>query len=965
MDLNLQLQQILPAERIKTRLIDRYAFASDASHFYLVPKAIVMPINTAEIQQLFAFSRKNNINLTFRAGGTSLSGQAVTDGILVDLSRHWRSIKPENEGKTVRVEPAVIGANVNVALKKYGRKMGPDPASITAAMMGGILSNNSSGMCCGVQHNSYHTLKFIKFILPNGNQFSTENKDDYQRFLVEEKGIANGIKSLQKSVLINADLMQLIRAKYKQKNTTGYGLNAFLDYEHPLDILAHLLIGAEGTLGFIAEAVLETLPDLPHKITGMLYFKNPELACNSIEALTKAGAEALEFMDRPALRSVENRADVAPILKTLPDDAAAILCEFQSDTEGSLFEKFEKAKIVIGDLDLLETANFTQNAYEQAVFWKIRKGMYPSVASVRASGTATMLEDLTFPVDRLGEAIVDVQQLFKQFNYADGIIFGHAKDGNLHFCISQDFSTEKEINRFKSFNDALFSLVLNKYKGALKAEHGTGRAVAPYVEAEWGSAGFAIMKALKTLIDPNYLLNPDVIITQDKNLHLSNLKIMPVVEEEVDKCVECGYCERRCPSRDFTMTPRQRIGIRRALKRLESDNQAKIHKEILYDFQFDGMDTCAVDGMCATDCPVDINTGELIKRLRRENHSNSANKTAVFVAKNFKFLEGSARFALKSGFVFNGIFGQNFMKNLTLNIKRIAPEFPLWTAEIGRPPSLLIKNYELKIKNSSNLESAKNVAENVRETLKVSRTSEASESTSESKVIYFSSCISRMMGGDIFETFNSVCQKANVKLLTTNELSGVCCGQIFSSKGFLEAYKLTVNATMEKMWLYTEGGKIPIVMDVTSCTHSFQTSRPYLREENKLRFDALRIMDSIDFAADVLLPRLTILNKKKSIVFHPVCSVSKMGLLPKIQKIGKACAEHAEIPIFSGCCGMAGDRGFYYPKLTEMATKIEANEVNQAVYDGYYSSAKPCEMSLTAAVGKPYSSVLKLLDEVS
>jgi D-lactate dehydrogenase len=943
MDLNLKLQQILPADRIRTRLIDRYALASDASHFYLVPQAVVMPISTKEIQDLFAFSREHLINLTFRAGGTSLSGQAVTDGILVDLSRHWRGIKPENEGKTVRVEPAVIGGNVNVSLKKYGRKMGPDPASITAAMMGGILSNNSSGMCCGVKHNSYHTMKYITFILPNGLMFSTEKQSDYTRFETEAKNIAEGIKILRGEVLNNTELVEVIRAKYKQKNTTGYSLNAFLDYEHPLDIFAHLLIGAEGTLAFISEAVLETLPDLPHKITGMLYFKNPELACQSIGALTDAGAEALEFMDRPALRSVENRADVPSVLKTLPDDAAAILCEFQSDTEGGLLEKFNQAKTVIHGLDLLETPNFTQNAYEQAVFWKIRKGMYPSVASVRASGTATMLEDLTFPVARLGAAIVDVQLLFKKYGYTDGIIFGHAKDGNLHFCISQDFSTEKEIERFKQFNDNLFSLVLKKYNGALKAEHGTGRAVAPYVEAEWGSAAYEIMKELKNLVDPDALLNPDVIITQDKNTHLSHLKIMPVVEEEVDKCVECGYCERRCPSRDFTMTPRQRIGIRRALKRLASDNQIKTHDEILKDYQFDGMDTCAVDGMCATDCPVDINTGELIKRLRRENHSSAANKRAVFVAKNFKILEGSARFALNSGFVFNKVLGQNFMKNLTLNIKKVVPEFPLWTAEIGRPPSL---------KGGATLKS-RYVQESQTKALE------------ESKVLYFSSCISRMMGGDIFDTFNSVCQKANVKLLTTNGLSGVCCGQIFSSKGFLDAYKLTANATMEKMWLYTEGGQIPIVMDVTSCTHSFQTSRPYLNEENKTRFDKLRIMDSIDFAADVLLPRLTIKNKKQRIVFHPVCSVTKMGLLPKIQKIGKACAEHPEIPTFAGCCGMAGDRGFYYPKLTAAATKIEAQEVNETTYDGYYSSAKPCEMSLTAAVGQSYESVLKLLDEVS
>ncbi len=959
MDLNQQLRAILPAERIRTRLIDRYAFAPDASHFYLVPKAVVMPVSTAEIQDLFAFSHKNGINLTFRAGGTSLSGQAVTDGILVDLSRHWRTVKAENDGKTVRVQPAVIGGNVNVSLKKYGRKMGPDPASINAAMMGGILSNNSSGMCCGVQHNAYHTLKYIEFILPNGLLFSTENPLDYARFESEAFDIAEGIKILRGSVLENAELTALIRAKYKQKNTTGYGLNAFLDYEHPLDILAHLLIGAEGTLGFIAEAVLETLPDLPFKITGMLYFKDPETACHAIGGLTNAGAEALEFMDRPALRSVENQKGVPTILKHLPDNAAAILCEFQSDTEGGLLEKFAKAEEIIGQLDLMEAVNFTRDAHEQAVFWKIRKGMYPSVASVRASGTATMLEDLTFPVKRLGAAIIDVQGLFKRYNYDDGIIFGHAKDGNLHFCIAQDFSTAKEVARFEAFNDDLFALVLNKYKGALKAEHGTGRAVAPYVEAEWGSDGFEIMRQLKALIDPRNLLNPDVIITKDKNMHLSNLKIMPVVEEEVDKCVECGYCERRCPSRDFTMTPRQRIGIRRALKRLESDNQKNIHAEILKDYQFDGLDTCAVDGMCATDCPVDINTGELIKRLRRENHSQSANKTAVFVAKNFGMLETSARFALKSGFLINSFLGKNTMKGLTTTIKKVLPEFPLWTDEIGRPPSLRIKNSKFKINEDA--VKIKNSKFKINGDV-MPDTSQVLETT---KVVYFSSCISRMMGGDILNTFQNVCKKANVKLLAFNELSGVCCGQIFSSKGFAEAYKITANATLEKIWFYTEGGTIPIVMDVTSCTHSFQTCKPYLTEGNKLKFDQLLIMDSIDFAADILLPKLTIQNKKKRIVFHPVCSVSKMNLLHKLQKIGQSCAEVADIPTFAGCCGMAGDRGFYYPKLTEAATTIEAQEVNQNVYDGYYSSAKPCEMALSAAVGQRYVSILKLLDDVS
>ena len=395
-------------------------------------------------------------------------------------------------------------------------------------------------------------------------------------------------------------------------------------------------------------------------------------------------------------------------------------------------EKWSNGETIINKLPLLFSPNFTQNADEQALMWKIRKGLYPSVASVRASGTATMLEDLTFPVEKLGAAILDVQALFEKFGYENGIIFGHAKDGNLHFCIAQSFATEAEIARFKAFSHDLFHLVLYKYNGALKAEHGTGRAVAPYVEAEWGTEGYQIMKKLKHLVDPHGLLNPDVIISEDKNIDLQNLKIMPIIELEVDKCIECGFCESRCPSRDFTMTPRQRIGIRRALQRLKMDEKTAIFNEIAQNYTFDGLETCAVDGMCATDCPVDINTGELIKRLRRENHKPFTNKMALRVAKSFKILENSARFAIRTGWVLNLIFGQNFMVNLTKTIRKVSPTFPLWSNQISKPPVLL-----------------KNKAE-------------TTEIDKKQTFLYFPSCINRMMGGDILDTFQRVCDKASI-----------------------------------------------------------------------------------------------------------------------------------------------------------------------------------------------------------
>jgi D-lactate dehydrogenase len=929
------LHRLLPKERIKTRLIDRYAYASDASHFYLVPQAVIQPNTIEEIRQLFAFSHQHNIHITFRAGGTSLSGQGITDGILVDLSNYWRKVTPENNGATVRVQPSVIGANVNVALKKYGRKMGPDPASINACMMGGILSNNSSGMCCGVAQNSYHTLKYLTFVLPNGQVFSTEKPEDYARFENEAADIVAGLKKLRKEVLENTALVEKIRKKYRQKNTVGYCMNAFVDFEHPLDMLAHLIIGGEGTLAFIAEAVLNTVPDLPYKMTAMLYFDSPEAACNTIPALKATGAEALEFMDRASLKSVEDMPGVPSFLKTLSPTASAILCEFQENTPSALKQKYEKAKPTFAQLPLLFEPDFTQDAKEQALLWKIRKGMYPSVAGMRAKGTSALMEDFTFPVERLGEAVVDVQKLFDKYNYENGIIFGHAKDGNLHFVISQSYATQPDIDHYEKFNDELFDLVLKKYDGALKGEHSSGRAVSAYIETEWGTDAYEVMKKLKALIDPTHLLNPGIIVTDDKLTHIHNLKVMPIVEEEVDKCIECGFCESSCPSRDLTLTPRRRIGVRRAIKRLDEAGDVTSKEALLKDYTFDGIETCAVDGMCANNCPVDINTGDLIKRLRRENHSSFQNKTALFLAKNFISLEKSTRFAVKSGVFLNGILGQNFMKNLTVFGKKVIPSLPLWSNQM-QISEIVAKNLEAK-----------------------------TNAAQPAKIVYFSSCISRMMGGDIFESFASVCQKAQVSVVIPNDSNGTCCGQVFSSKGFADAYRFTANQTIEKLWKNSEDGKVAIVMDVTSCTQTIKSSRSYLTDENKLHFDRMTFLDVIDFASDVLLPRLQITKPKDKVVFHPVCSVHKMGSMNKLQQIGKACAIQADVPTFAGCCGMAGDRGFYYPELTKAATKTEASEVKQIEYDGYYSTSKTCEMALSEAVGKNYASILKLLDDVS
>lgn len=937
-----ELNRILPATRIKTRYIDLVSFASDAGFYYLVPKAIVQPIGEDEIVALFKFSHQYNIPLVFRTGGTSLSGQSITDGILVDLSQFWDKITIEESGNLVRVQPGITGQMVNTFLKKHKKKIGPDPSSISAAMMGGILSNNASGMCCGVKLNSYHTTKFIRFVLPNGKVFSTEDKNDYLRFQHECIELYQLLKDLKVRIESNKVLYHKIRNKYQTKNTVGYSLNAFIDHTHPLDILAHLLIGAEGTLAFIAEAVLETVPDYPCKSTALLYFPDIYSACQAIIPLTDAGALMVELMDRASLRSVENMVGMPAIVKELPPAAAALLIEFQENTYEELEFKVNGFLQSIAQLSLLNAPVFTGNPAEQDFFWKVRKGLFPAVGAVRASGTTVILEDLTFPVSKLGDAILDLQDLFVKYNYNNAIIFGHAKDGNIHFVVTQSFDTPAEVKRYDLFLREVVALVVDKYDGSLKAEHGTGRNMAPFVETEWGGEAYDIMKVIKQAIDPNRLLNPGVIINDDAEAHLKDLKELPSVEAEVDKCIECGYCEHKCPSRNLTTTPRRRIVIRRVLKKLQKAGNVQEYKLLLDQYQYDGLETCAVDGLCATACPVDINTGDLVKRLRRENHSAFQNSVALFVAKNFKTAEWGIRTGIKAGFALNKVFGSKTMYKLTKLGKRIVPAMPLWTDQLTYPPRLSFRSVD----NVGNVYTG-------------------------NSIVYFPACISRMLGTykgkekNIMDTFLSVCAKSGVKVRVMENLSGSCCSQVYSSKGFKDAYGYTANDIVQRLWLSSNKGQLPVVTDVSSCAYTLHNIRGILTAGNQIKFDTLKILDSIDFFHDYVKPVVTVKQKKGSITVHTVCSLEKMKTVNKFVELAKHFADEVTVPKHGGCCGMAGDRGFLFPELTDSATMAEALEVKQGNYEGYYSSTKTCEMAMSKAVSENYESILYLMDETT
>ncbi|MBS1538656.1 MAG: FAD-binding oxidoreductase [Bacteroidetes bacterium] len=924
------LEKIFAPERILTRWIDRLAYASDASCYRIIPEAIVRPISVQEIQALFKWSTFHYVPLCFRAAGTSLSGQSVTSGIIVDISRNWDAIEILDDGKRVRVQPGIIGGKVNQLLKKYRTKLGPDPASMNACMTGGIIANNSSGMCCGVVNNSYHTIESITYILPNGTLINTADPNANMHLEQHCPEIYDGILALRRFILDDSELTTKIRSKYKIKNTVGYAINAFLDEEKPADILGRLMIGSEGTLGFIAEAVFRTIPDNPCKSTAMLYFASIQAACNAIIPLKDAGAEALELMDRPALRSVEHLPMSPDILKTLPEGATALLVEFQAITPELLTIKMKNASAAINLFELLLPPEFTQNPKEQAIMWSIRKGMFPTAGAMRAAGTALLNEDVAFPIERLADAVEDLHILFKKYNFEDAFVFGHAKDGNLHFVAAHSFNTPADTLHFGSFVSDLAELVIGKYNGSLKAEHGTGRHITPFVEKEWGETAYSIMKQLKLLVDKNTILNPDVMISTDINNHTKNLKSLPIVHSLVDKCIECGFCESKCPSKNLTITPRQRIVLWREMKRLPAEHQTVALMELQEDFLYSGIETCAIDGMCSTVCPVGINTGELVKLTKNRILSESDKRKAIRISKYFPLGLRIAQLGLQSAQVSRKLLGNNRTKRISQFIMSLFRQKISWQPFMGQPPKL------------------------------PQTTSNGAEA------VYFPTCTSRLFGqsdsDNLPATLVSIAQTAGVSVFIPND-SISCCGLAFSSKGFAESGLAMWTSLITSFWEWSNHGKLPIVIDASSCSLFLKTPPDELSTELLEIWKQLKIMDSIEFVYDIVLPKLSISPINESIVLHPNCSLIKMGLTDKMEAIAQKCANHVTIPDELHCCGFAGDKGLLHPELTASATEKEATEINQHEFDGYYSSNITCEMGMSSATGQQYRSLLFVVEK--
>lgn len=961
--------QVIPQERIYTDELRRLAWGTDAGFYRLIPQIVIRSSSEEEISELLRLADRYGLPVTFRAAGTSLSGQAISDSILIVAGKHWEkySISPDHE--QITLQPGIIGQRVNEILAPYGRKFAPDPASVKSAMVGGIVMNNASGMNCGTHANSDKVLLSARIVLADGTVLDTGDDISRASFEATHPNFLNRICELRDRIRANEELAARIHYKYSIKNVTGLNLLPFVRFDDPFDIIAHLMVGSEGTLAFLSQITMRTEYDYPYKASAMLYFTNIKDACRAVVAMKElsndntSASEAdrkivkgAELLDYKSLSSVED-----PVYLKYKQEVAdasgltAVLTETKARTREELEQNISVIEECLKTFSTYIPVHFTDLPEEYSKYWAIRSGIFPSVGGTRQPGTTCLIEDVAFHIEDLPEATADLQQLIARHGYDDACIYGHALEGNYHFILNQSFSTDAEVKRYEDLMNDVKTLVVDKYDGSLKAEHGTGRNMAPFVKYEWGEAAFEAMKAVKQLFDPKGLLNPGVIFNDDPQCHIKNFKPLPLIPideaspaEKVNKCIECGFCEVNCLSCGFTLSSRQRIVLQREISRLKQSGTDPERLSLLEkQYRYPGNQTCAGDGLCSMSCPMNINTGDLTHIIRQEAlpKGSLGYKVGDFVANHFAGVKSSLRPVLSLVNFGHSVLGTKAMSSITKGMHNVLG-VPLWTPAMPLP----IDNSQLTIDNSMQHDSAES-----------NRAAQHSAANCQlNKVVYFPSCINQTMGlpkkspveQPLVNKMISLLQKGGYEVIFPKDMDKLCCGTIWESKGMLDIADRKAAELEAALWEASEQGKYPVLCDQSPCLHRMRET-----------IQKMKLYEPAEFIYTFLRDKLVFTQTDHPVAVHITCSMRKMGLADTLISLAKLCSTHVFVPEEVGCCGFAGDRGFTYPELNSYALRKLRPQIEASGITIGYSNSRTCEIGLTTNSGIPYVSIAYLVDQ--
>ena len=1015
------LQQFVSSDRVYTDELRTLGWGTDASFYRQIPKVVIRSDGEEEISQIVSLCKKYRLPFTFRAAGTSLSGQSCTDSVLIVAGKHWEKYSLADNRETITLQPGIVGARVNEILRPYGRVFPPDPASIGAAMVGGIVINNASGMNCGVHANSDRMLVSARIILTDGTILDTGNPESRKRFSESHPEFIARIEALRDRVRADEELRTRILNKYSIKNVTGLNLRPLVAYDDPFDIIAHSMVGSEGTLAFLSEVTMRTLKDYPFKASAMVYFQSMRESCEAVVAMKKlkAGDEDLamsaeqlmvksaEMLDYKSLSSVDDPVflqykkdvDAGHIEGVQPGDyhnLTAILTETKAVTHEQLLQKIEKIKDCLSQFRLYIPAesssgdgspisndgvSFTEDPAVYGRYWAIRSGIFPSVGGTRPVGTSCLIEDVAFPIESLPEATVKLQKLIADHGYDDACIYGHAFEGNYHFILNQSFADEHEVARYAEMMRAVARLVVEGYDGSLKAEHGTGRNMAPFVKYECGEKAYDVMKELKAIFDPDGLLNQGVIFNDDTDCYIKCLKPLPVLDYDFDavpdgghylmdpllstaketveqvkranKCIECGFCEVNCMSCGLTLSSRMRIAVQREIRHLTAqlrvggDSVAAIQDRLdtlKQQYKYYGDQTCATDGLCSTSCPMKINTGELTHLIRQldMNESSMGYRVGEFAANHMAGIKKGLRVVLDVAHLGHITLGPSLMTSVCRGMNKMG--LPLWTTAMPK------KHRQPKKSDLTQFIIEKSIP----------HPSDVSHQTSDLKVVYFPSCINQTMGqsksgGKIHDLVDEVIQlmaKAGYEVVFPEGMERMCCGQIWESKGMIDIADRKSAELEAALWKASEEGKFPVLCAQSPCLHRMRKV-----------MHKMKLYEPAEFIMKYLVDRLDFHPTDKHIALHLTCSTRQMGVDKDMIALAKLCSTNVFLPEGVGCCGFAGDRGFTFPELNryglrKLRPQIEANHIEVG-----YSNSRTCEIGLETNAGIPYMSIVYLVNE--
>jgi D-lactate dehydrogenase len=974
------IKALLPQDRIYTDELRTLAWGTDASFYRLTPQVVIRAKDEAEVSEIVKVANRYGLPFTFRAAGTSLSGQSVSDSILIVAGKNWEDYSIAPDADSITLQPGIVGARVNQILKPLGRVFPPDPASIGSAMVGGIVANNASGMNCGTHANSDRMLISARLVLPDGTILDTGDEKSREAFKQSHPDFIAKIEALRDRIRANQPLAERIRKKYSIKNVTGLNLRPFVAYDDPFDIIAHCIVGSEGTLAFISQVTMRTLHDYPCKASAMLYFFTMKESCEAVVALKQLkssdddiamseenlmvkSAEMLDYLslasvDDPVYLQYKQDVDAGRVPGVEPGDyhnLTAILTETKAVTPEDLQQRIDAITQCLSQFKTYIPIEFTTDPAVYGKYWAIRSGIFPSVGGARPVGTSCLIEDVAFAVEDLPEATVKLQKLIADHGYKDACIYGHAFEGNYHFIINQLFSDESEVQRYAAMMRDVARLVVEEYDGSLKAEHGTGRNMAPFVEYEWGKEAFAAMRELKEIFDPNHLLNPGVIFNDDPECFIKHFKPLPELKmkglevalqhagdrhdsvretvegvNKANKCIECGFCEVNCLTCGLTLSSRQRIVIQREISHLrETGNDPERLATLVKQYRYQGDQTCAGDGLCATSCPMGINVADLTHLVRQEAlpQGSMGYKTGDFAARHFAGIKSGLRLVLDTARLGHNVIGTNAMNSVAGAMHKAG--LPLWT------PAMPGKAPQPKAGKVGN---------------------------SDLKVVYFPSCINQTMGLSkgshvkitLVDEMVQLCRKAGYEVIFPEGLEKMCCGTIWESKGMLDIADRKTAELDEALWQASEQGKYPVMCDQSPCLHRMRKC-----------ISRMKLYEPVEFIWEFLREHLEFTPIDRRIALHFTCSTREMGLVDKMTQLARLCSNNVFLPEGVGCCGFAGDRGWTHPEVNRWALRKLRKQLEENRIEMGYSNSRTCEVGLETNGGIPYQSIVYLVNEVT